>query len=256
LKSRPLAGKKVLITRAAATSDDFVAHLRAAGAEPLAAPAIAIEPPDDESAAELAVRIVATYAWIVFTSQNGAAAFFDRLYARGADARAVGDTRVAAIGPKTAERLLAYGVRADFVPARYVAEEVADGLLERTVSGERIALYVAQDARDVLAEKLRAEERIVDVYPAYKTVPVLDERIARLAREADIWTFASASSVHALVANLPDAARLSQEKIVACIGPVTADAARAVGFAVSSIADSATLEGLVEALSQAATAPA
>jgi uroporphyrinogen III methyltransferase / synthase len=243
-----LSGKKILITRAAGTSDEFAAKLREAGAEALPAPVIAIGPPDDEAGADLGVRIVETYAWIVFTSQNGVNAFFERVWAHGDDARALGDTRVAAIGPKTAESLLRYGIRADFVPARFTGDEVAAGLLERTLPGDRISLYCAQDFRDTLAGMLREGERSVDVYPAYKTSTLIDPRIAGLAREADVWTFASESSVRGLLANLPDAAALSQEKSVVCIGPVTAEAARAAGLVVSAVAEDSTLEGLLETL--------
>ena len=245
-----LSGKKVLVTRAAGTADDFAALLREAGAEPLLAPAIAIGPPDDTAAADLGVRIVETYAWIIFTSANGVTAFFERVWALGKDARAFGDTRVAAIGSKTAERLLSYGIRADFVPEQFVGEAVAEGLLERSEGGDRISLYTAQESRDVLAETLRAAHRSVDVYPAYKTSSVIDPAIADSARAADVWTFASASSVRALAENLPDAAALSQSKIVACIGPVTADAAREAGFNVDVTAGESTVEGLIEALSQ------
>jgi len=243
-----LSGRKVLITRAAGTSDEFAAKLREAGAEPFLAPVIAIGPPDDEAGADLGVRIVETYAWIVFTSQNGVKAFFERVWAHGDDARALGDTRVAAIGPKTAESLLRYGIRADFVPERFTGDDVAAGLLERTLPGDRISLYCAQDFRDALAETLRDGERSVDVYPAYKTSPRIDPRNAELAREAGVWTFASESSVRGLLANLPDAAALSQEKTVVCIGPVTADGARAAGFAVSAVAEDSTVEGLLEIL--------
>jgi uroporphyrinogen III methyltransferase/synthase len=252
----PLFGKKVLVTRPAGSSDDFAARLWEVGAEPLLAPTIAIGPPDDESGADLAVRIVRAYAWIVFTSQNGVDAFFDRVSARGGDARALGDTRVAAIGPKTAERLLARGVRADFVPARFLSEDVAQGLLERTNEGERILMYGAQDARDVLPETLRAENRSVDCYAAYKTRPVRDPAIASAANEADIWTFASASAVRSFVENVPDAAALSRHKLVACIGPVTAEAAREAGLEVAAVPDDYTVDGLVDVLTATVATPA
>ncbi len=252
----PLFGKKILITRPSGSADEFAAKLWEVGAEPLIAPTIAIGPPDDEAGADLAVRIVETYSWIVFTSQNGVDAFFDRVSAHGGDARVLGDTRVAAIGPKTAERLLKHGIRADLVPARFVAEEVAEGLLERTLAGDRISIYCAQEARDVLPETLREAGRSVDVYAAYKTSPVSDERIAESAREADVWTFASASSVRAFLSNVPDAAQTSQGKLVACIGPVTAEAAREAGLRVDVVAEDYTVDGLIEALTQTAAAPA
>jgi uroporphyrinogen III methyltransferase/synthase len=246
--THPLFGKKVLITRPRAEADALAAKLWELGAEPLVAPTIAIESPDDTERADIAVREARVYHWIVFTSQNGVEAFFDRLSAGGSDARALGDVMVAAIGPKTAERLMAYGVRADFVPARYVGEEVAAGLLERTETGQRILIFRAQEARDVLPEALRAEDRRVDVVAAYKTVAVHDPAIAERARDAGIWTFTSPSTVRGLIENLPNAADLARKKTVACIGPITAEAARAEGLPVHVVADDYTVDGLLEAL--------
>jgi uroporphyrinogen III methyltransferase/synthase len=142
------------------------------------------------------------------------------------------------------------------VPARFVSEEVADGLLERTNEGERILIYGAQEARDVLPETLRAENRSVDTYAAYKTRPVHDPAIANAANEADIWTFASASAVRSFVENVPDAAALSRRKVVACIGPVTADAAREAGLEVAAVPDDYTVDGLVDVLTATVATPA
>lgn len=249
----PLFGRRVLVTRPAADADAFAAKLWEIGAEPVVAPTIAIGPPDDPAAAEAAVGGVRAYAWIVFTSQNGVAAFFDRLSAAGGDARALGDVKVAAIGPKTAERLVAHGVRPDFVPAKFISEDVAAGLLSRTAPGDRILLFRAQEARDVLPESLRAAGRSVDVVAAYKTSPVRDPALARAAERAGIWTFTSASTVRAFAENVPGAAQLGSDKTVACIGPITAEAARELGLRVDVVADDFTVDGLIEALESAAT---
>jgi len=246
--SGPLFGRKVLVTRPRAGADEFASKLWEAGAEPLLAPTVTIGPPDDDSLATIAMREIRVFHWIVFTSVNGVEAFFDRLSAAGRDARAIADVSVAAIGPKTAERLQAHGVRADYIPARYVGEEVAAGMLERTEPGHRILLYAAQDARDVLPEALRAEDRRVDVVAAYKTSAVRDPEIAERAREADVWTFTSASTVRAFMDNVPEAAELARTRTVACIGPVTAEAARACGLPVHVIAEDYTVDGLIEAL--------
>ncbi len=251
--ANPLFGKKVLVTRPASDADAFAAKLWEIGAEPVVAPTIAIGPPDDLAAAQAAVRGVRDYQWIVFTSQNGVAAFFDRLSAEGGDARAFGDVKVAAIGPKTAERLVARGIRPDFVPAKFISEEVAAGLLARTAPGDSVLLFRAQEARDVLPESLRAAGRSVDVVAAYKTSPVNDPAIAAAAEQAGIWTFTSASTVRAFTDNVPGAARLAAGKTVACIGPVTADADRELGLRVDVVADDFTVDGLIDALESAAT---
>jgi uroporphyrinogen III methyltransferase/synthase len=251
--ANPLFGRRVLVTRPAADADAFAAKLWEIGAEPVVAPTIAIGPPDDAAAAEAAVRAVRDYRWIVFTSQNGVAAFFDRLSADGGDARAFGDVKVAAIGPKTAERLVAHGIRPDFVPTKFISEEVAAGLLARTAAGDRILLFRAQEARDMLPESLRVAGRGVDVVAAYKTSSVHDPAIAQAAERADIWTFTSASTVRAFTENVPGAARLGASKTVACIGPITAEAARELGLRVDVVADDFTVDGLIDALEGAAS---
>jgi uroporphyrinogen III methyltransferase / synthase len=244
----PLFGKKVLITRPAAQAAEFMASLWEIGAEPILAPTIAIEPPDDPVAAARAVEEAQRYDWIVFTSQNGVDAFFRELARAGRDARALGGIRVAAIGPVTAERLQREGIRADFVPARFVSEAVADGLLERTEPRRRILLFRAQEARDVLRDALRANDRVVDVVAAYKTTlvrdPDFDEKLAR----ADVVTFTSASTVRGFVAALGNRMDAVFGKTIACIGPVTAEAAQERGLRVDYTASDFTVEGLIATL--------
>jgi uroporphyrinogen III methyltransferase/synthase len=244
----PLFGKRVLVTRPTGSAGEFAQHLWEVGAQPVLAPTIAIEPPDDEEAALHAVRDVRAYGWLVFTSVNGVQAFFDRQSAMGRDARALGDVRVAAVGSKTAQALGARGVSADYTPAEFVGEALATGLLERTAAGDRVLLFCAQDARDVLREALRAQGRLVDAVAAYKTVPLHDPSIAHAAQCCDIWTFASASAVRSFVQAAGEVARTTQA-VVACIGPVTADAARACGLHVDVVSEEYTVEGLTAALS-------
>src|SRR6202011_561115 len=90
-------------------------------------------------------------------------AFFDVLSELGRDARAFGDVKLAAIGPKTAEALAARGIRVDLVPPTFVNEAVAAELLARTAPGDRILIYRAQEARDVLPDTLREHGRATDV---------------------------------------------------------------------------------------------
>jgi uroporphyrinogen III methyltransferase/synthase len=246
--TKPLFGKRVLVTRPGAAADAFAALLWDAAAEPVLAPTIAIGPPDDVRSAEDAVRRVRDYAWLVFTSANGVAAFFERLAAQAGDARRLGDVRLAAIGPATEAAIAAHGARADLVPDRHVSEALAVALLRRTEAGDRILLYRAQDARDVLPETLRAQWRDVDVVAGYRTRFVEDPALAELAETTDVWTFTSASTVHGFVHNVPGAADLAQEKVVACIGPITAAALEAHGMEADVIADEYTVDGLIEAL--------
>ena len=249
--TNPLFGKRVLVTRARESADEFADKLWERGAEPVIAPTIAIAPPDDPAPARDALARLADYAWVVFTSQNGVDACFDALGAQGGDARRFGAAKVAAIGPKTAARLMAHGIRAEFVPAEFVAESVAAGLLERTQRTDRMLVYGAQEMRDVLARTLRENGRAVEVVAAYKTTHVQDPSLATRAEQTDVWTFTSASTVASFVENVPGAGDLAQGKIVACIGPVTADAARDHGISVDVVADDYTVDGLILALDAA-----
>jgi uroporphyrinogen III methyltransferase/synthase len=244
----PLFGQRVLVTRPAAQSDDFATQLWELGAEPLLAPTIAIGPPDNREAARAAVERARSYAWIVFTSRNGVDAFFDHLSEMGRDARAFGDAKVAAIGPKTAEALLAHGIRVDLMPTKFINEAVASDLISQSKSGDSILLFRAGEARDVLPETLRNGNRTVDDIAGYQTTIVRDPLIAEHAANATIFTFASASAVNGFVANVPEADTLTRGKIVACIGPVTAEAARKAGLHVDVVAEDYTVDGLVEAL--------
>ncbi len=244
----PLIGKRVLITRAHEQAAETAEQLYEVGAQPVLAPTIAIGPPDDIAAARAAAERFATYDWIVFTSQNGIAAAFALLAERGADARAFGRAKIAAIGSKTAAALAAHGINADYVPAKAVSENVADGLLARVTANEHTLLFGAQTTRDVIAERFAAAGRRFAAVAGYKTTPVRDERIALLAQDCDVWTFASASAVDAFVANVPDAAGSGARKTIACIGPITADAAKAHGLHVDVVPEDATVDALIDAL--------
>ncbi len=244
----PLFGKRVLVTRPREQTQEFVEALYEAGAQPIVAPTIAIGPPDDESAASAVTSALSSYAWVVFTSQNGVQATFALLAARGADARAFGTAKVAAVGPKTAASLATHGIVADFVPATFTADDVASGLAVRSNAGDRVLFLGAQEMRQAPVEALRANDRHVDVVAAYKTRAVTDSAIAASARETDVWTFASPSAVESFVANVPDAVTLASGKTIACIGSVTAAAATSLGLHVDIVPHDFTVAGLLDAL--------
>jgi uroporphyrinogen III methyltransferase / synthase len=245
-----LFGKRVLITRAGHQSDAFAHALLERGAEPISAPAIAIRPPDDGRAADEALAKLSSFQWIVFTSQNGVDAFFERLGARGTDARAIAGAKVAAIGERTSQRLERHGIRADLVPEAYVSEELADAIVERSRRGDRVLLYRASDARDALPQALEAAGRHVTAVAAYKTVVPRDPHFAEKVARADVLTFTSASTVRGFATLLgpSEAAAAARGKCVACIGPITAQAATAEGLQPDVVASVYTTEGILDAL--------
>jgi len=251
----PLFGKRVLITRPSAQSDSLALRLWEMGAAPVLAPTMYIGPPDDVCAARAAVERAGNYDWVVFTSRNGVEAFFDLLQELGRDSRALAGAKVAAIGPKTSQALMRRGIRVDLMPAEFVSEEIAACLLDASSQGDRVLIFRAQEAREILPRTLNDAGRPTDVVAAYKTSILLDPDFAGKVRSCNILTFTSASTVRGFVENLGDKAAIAaQGKIVACIGPVTAAAAIKDGLQVDVVAPEYTVEGLIDALEDMQTA--
>jgi len=247
----PLFGKRVLITRPAHQSAAFAHALAMRGVEPIFASTIVIAPPDDPAPAQQAIRALDRYDWLVLTSRNGVDALFASLDARGSDVRALGGLRIAAIGAKTADALRARGIRADLVPNVFTGDAVARALVDAARPGERVLVYRAQEARDVLPRMLNEAGIACDVVAAYKTIVADDPDLEAKVRRADVLTFTSGSTVRgfcSLLGGDERARELACGRCVACIGPITADEARAHGLEPDVVADVYTADGLLDAL--------
>ena len=239
-EARPLFGRRVVVTRARDQASALTARLRMAGADTLELPVIrVVDPSDDGAALRATAARVHEYDWVVFTSANGA----ERLCRELRDARAFGTARVAAIGPGTDAALRQWGVVADLLPARFVAESMVEAFPPGT---GRVLLPRAAVARDLLPDGLRAKGWTVEVVEAYRTErPPVSDAMRETARSADVVTFTSSSTVtNYLEAVWFDAV----PGLVACIGPVTADTARRQGLHVDIEAVEHTVDGLVDAL--------
>ena len=262
-ESRPLFGRRIVVTRARAQASELVERLAALGAATVEVPAIEIDDPDDGGAALAAAveRLAAgAYGWLVLTSPNGARRLLAALRAAGRDARALGGVRLAAIGPGTADVLAAANLVPDLVPPRFVAESLVEAFPDPARppaadpvadpsggAGDRPVLLVrAAVARDVLPDGLAARGWRVDVVDAYRSRPVPpDEHAVAALAAAEIVTFTSSSTVTNFLAAVgPEAV----PPVVAAIGPVTAATAREHGLPVAVEAEVHTIEGLVDAL--------
>jgi uroporphyrinogen-III synthase len=169
----------------------------------------------------------------------------------GKDARAFGGVQLAAVGAATAASLRQFGLRADFVPERFIAEELLAGLLEAGAGAGRILLPRAEQARDLLPDGLRAAGAEVDVVPVYRTIPgtPAPQLLARVrAGEIDIVTLTSSSTARNLATLLNGQLAPLRAAMVACISPLTAEAARAAGFRVDVVAGEHTIPGLIAAV--------
>jgi uroporphyrinogen III methyltransferase / synthase len=243
LERRPLHGHVVAVTRARAQASDLSARLRGLGAEVVETPAIRIEP----RAVELPDP--GAYSLVCFTSPNGVRIFFERL---DGDARSLGGTKVAAIGPGTAEALRDHGIGADVVPERFVAEGLLDALRGEDLTGRRVLVARAAEARDVLPEGLRERGAEVDVVALYATVAEpLTEAQREALSHATYVTFTSSSTVRFL---LEGGGAVAEGTRVVSIGPVTSEALRDHGIEPDVEAERHDIDGLVDALTRDAVA--
>ncbi|MEJ2154841.1 MAG: uroporphyrinogen-III C-methyltransferase [Desulfobacteraceae bacterium] len=255
-EKRPLLGKRIVITRARAQASDLVEALSDLGAECVECPTIEVIEPDSWQPLDDAIDGINKYQWLIFTSVNGVQFFFNRLFGRGLDARALGHLRTAAIGPSTAKRLRDYGISTDILPKTYQAESVVDAFSDVAVQGQKVLLPRAKEARAVLPEELRRMGAEVDEIVAYQTLQANDETSdlvdALRNRKIDMVTFTSSSTVRNFKALLPEreVPDLMIGVTVACIGPITADTAKSLGFKTDLVADEFTIDGLTAAIAR------
>jgi uroporphyrinogen III methyltransferase/synthase len=253
-EKRPLLGKRVIVTRARAQASDLVRRLSDLGAECIACPTIEVAPPDDWQPLDRAIGELSNYDWLVFTSVNGVNFFFERLFALGLDVRALGPIRTAAIGPATAEALRRNGLNTDILPQTYRAESVVSAFAQESLEGKKILLPRAKQARPVLPRELQRMGAQVEEITAYQTLQATgnaQQVIQDLENgRIDMVTFTSSSTVSNFKTLLPPqrTGDLLQHVKVACIGPITADTARELGFQVDLVADTYTIDGLCRAV--------
>ncbi len=251
---RPLFGKRVLVTRSRTQASRLTSLLEQAGAQPVELATIEIGPLDDYVSLDRALARIGEYRWVIFASANAVEAVFGRLESHGKDARSIGPASVGAIGPATAQALAARGIKADFVPSRPVSEAILDELSGQDWKDVSVLLPAADIGRDELEKGLAEWGAKVERLAAYKNVPVADagkRARAAFADGVDVVTFTSSSTVRNLVEMLDGdcAARAALDaSFIACIGPVTASAARELGLRVDLEAAEYTVDGLVDAL--------
>ena len=256
--ARPLFGKRILVTRPREQSIELVEQLEAMGAEAIEAPMIRILPPEDFGPLDDACAHAGRFDWIVFSSANAVDAFMERLLAGPGDARALGGVKLCAVGPATADTLADYGLKTDLTPGEYRAEAVLRSLAERgSLRGLKVLLPHADIGREIIADELRKQGVEVTEVIAYRTVAVEADREGEpdiyrmlLERSIDVVTFTSASAVRNFVRILgaEPAADLLNAIVVACIGPVTAEAASHSNIKTTVQPSHYTVPALVEAI--------
>ena len=253
--TQPLFAKRVLVTRPKHQADALEQQLRDQGAQTLSIPAIQIGPPPDPAQFERAVRDVANYDWVLFTSQNTVARFFDTLASLGLDTRALSGPVVAAIGEKTAAALKAHGLEPDHIATQARAEAMIDIVTKHADGGsQKVLLPRAQIAREILPQGLKEAGHHVDVVAAYTTLAASEQSQRSLSDAlgssgVDAALFTSASAVDQVCASLqPNTLASLRSVTLAAIGPITEAALLAHGLKAHVVAQKPTIENLVESL--------
>lgn len=253
---RPLFGVRVVVTRSRSQAHKLSSLLTDQGAGVLHVPTITILDPASWVEMDHAIQLLieSYYRWVIFTSANTVETFWQRLEATRHDARAFGRTKVAAVGSATADALAARGIRADLVPAKFTGDDLVAAIGHGSGG---ILVPRAANAPNTLVEKLKGAGWTPEEVVAYRnvpprTAPALSEIVK--TGDFDVVTFTSASTARNWTKVIAPPAALGlgpkdpPDRLVACIGPVTAAEAEKRGFRVDVVASEHTAEGLVSAL--------
>ncbi len=254
-EERPLFGQRTVVTRTREQASRLSCRFRELGAEVLEIPTIKIEPPTRKEILAEAMASLGEYDWLVFTSPNGVTAFFDYFFRAFDDLRALGNLRIAAVGPATAEKIAAMHLRVDAMPKKYLTSELVAAIEEvESIENLKILLARAEIANPELPRELTARRAIVDDVPVYQTLMEKEDKngaAARLWEEGADWvTFSSSSTVQRFHQRF-HLARLKAKYPhlkFASIGPETSKALAELGEQPTTEATEHTIDGLVAAM--------
>ena len=252
-EKRPLFGRRIVVTRARSQASRLTARIEALGAEAVEMPAIRIAPPADPAPLDAAVADLASFNWIIFTSANGVAGFFDALAQADLDSRALHAARICTIGPVTAERLGQFGLKPDLQPDKFVSTEIVKALSQaEDLAGVKILCPRADIAPPEMIEALTEAGADVCEVAAYSTVPdgTGAEYVGHRLEQGELhWiTFTSSSTVKNFFSFVDPGAVQAAEVRLASIGPATSATLVEQGFQPDVEAETHTIDGLVEAI--------
>jgi uroporphyrinogen III methyltransferase/synthase len=252
--ARPLAGKRIIITRARSQTSRLARLIADAGGEIIEFPTIEIQPPESFAGLDAAIERITGYDWVIFTSVNGVEAFRNRIVALGKSMTDLEAIKIGAIGPETAKRVTAAGLQAALVPQRYQAEGILDLLNPEIMRGKKVLIPRAAKAREILPETLRHWGAQVDVVEAYRTVmPAKNNSALRdlLGQgKIDMITFTSSSTVtnFSLLFDRQKLASILDGIAIACIGPITRQTVEDLGGRADIVSERFTIPGLAQAI--------
>jgi uroporphyrinogen III methyltransferase/synthase len=254
-EARPLFGRRFVVTRTREQASQLTRQLLEHGADVLEIPTIRIGPPTRQNDFAEALIELNSYDWLVFTSPNGVAAFFEHFFKAFEDLRDIGGVRIAAVGPATAAKVREFHLKVDLMPEEYIAAKIANAFARyQSIEHLKILLMRAEVANTELPKALEEMGAIVDDVACYKTIPETEDinrAAAKLLESGADWiTFTSASTVENFHARFDMPALLNKfpQIKLASIGPETTKALTALQLKPTVEARHHTIEGLVKAV--------
>jgi len=255
---KPLFGRRVVVTRPREQARELTELLEDQGAQVILAPTVRLAPADDDTDLAAACAEIDRFDWVVLPTLTGADVFLSRMFAAGIDFRNLKGVGLCAIGQSSVERFADVGLRVDVARAEFRPDAIIDALSAgKGLGGRRVLLLQAAGARDILASELRKAGAEVVEIGAYKTVRILpgdpgepDLYKMLLEQQIDVVTFTSPSTVLEFVdIHGADAvADVLRTTLVACVGPVTAQAAISLGLMPAIVPEEFTMSAMVAAI--------
>jgi uroporphyrinogen-III synthase len=245
----PLAGRRILVTRAAHQAGKLSEALRELGAEPVEVPVLEIRPPASYEQLDRALLRLDQYDWLILTSTNAVHELVKRCAALRIEVEPPISLKVAAVGATTADTAREAGFPITLVPESYVSESLVRALAGK-VQGKRVLIARAAIARDIIPDELRAAGAEVDVVDAYQNVlpeSAPEQLRQALAQQIDAATFTSSSSV----THLAEAALLAEIAFpfagvpAISIGSITSKTLRDAGWPPTAEANPSDISGLI-----------
>lgn len=242
-----LQGKTVLITREERDSKQFAEHVINCGGNAVTIPLIDFQACEMTDEIKSKLASIAQYDWVVFTSKNGVAFFFQQFTEPLKQ-------NIAVIGEKTTVALQKFGYQPQFIPTKFVAECFATEFIHTLQQGAKVLVVKGNLARTVIADQLREKGFLCDEIILYETVmPKESESKLRdtlLTTKCDIISFTSSSTVHHFmgVVNRYNLMKKIEQSKIACIGPIAKKTAEQYGLYVDISAEKYTMEGLMESI--------
>lgn len=247
--SSSLLGKRVLIPRGRKHAKPVASLVEELGGIPVEIPLIAFKPTLSHNTAAELNKTIHTYNWLIFTSNVTVETFLAHV-----DLNRDLVPKIAVIGEKTKEVLESKGIKVDFFPSKYVAEDFIEEFLPLVQKGERILIPKGNLARDAIAAALRKKEILVTELIVYETYMPEDSKVMLkdhlMAAQLDILLFTSPSTIdHFMDVVLKNELKENVGTcMIGCIGPVTKARAEAYGLYVHVMPERYTVKDLLNGI--------